>query len=548
MDRRKYNIFYIRLTVIIVIAYMLFFQPEQIRHQYWAYGYVAGYLLTNIVLFRLPQAYYLKSGFYYCLVLFDTGMITLGIFLSNQSDMVLYLIYFFIIGIAAMSMNLLYMMLNISVFILVYGWILYTQGKFSGELASLYALRLPFIFAVTLMFGYIINRIFKDIQKDIQEREDKYFALVESINSPVYMVDASGAYLSVNDTLADELQTSKDDISGRLFSDFHSAKESATFMDHVRQIFQDGASRMFESYNPELDKWTLRTMSPLIDRETQKIQAVSVVSKDTTDRVKAEHKLRKAYEQLQQTQEQLIRKNKMEALGRLSAGIAHQLRNPLEIIVMGLDFLKKQLNDPNDMVQMGLQKIQKAVHRADTIIEDFLQFSKTTEFQLRSLDICPFLEETIDMVEYKAKERTMKLVLECPEPWLQVQADKSTLQQVFINLMNNGLEAMSPGDTLTMRVFRSGPEVRSVVQPEASPSGQGDWVVVQVIDSGEGIPEETVDQIFEPFYTSKGAAKGTGLGLSIASMIIERHGGRIEVKSKAGYGSTFSVFLQQADA
>ncbi len=547
MDNRKYNIFYIRLTVILVIAYMLFFQPEQIRYQFWGYLYVAAYLLTNIIIFRLPQAYYLKPAFYYSLVFFDTGMIALGIFLSNQSDMFFYLIYFFIIGIAAMSMNLIYMMLNISVFIIVYGWILYNEGKFSGDLASLYALRLPFIFAVSLMFGYIINRIFKDIQKNIQERDDKYFALVESINSPVYLVDEAGLYLSVNDTLADELQTSKDAIRGCFFNDFHSPEESAVFMKHVKQIFMSGASRMFESYNPQLDKWTLRTMSPLIDRDTQKVQAVSVVSKDTTDRVKAEQELRQAYEQLQQTQEQLIQKNKMEALGRLSAGIAHQIRNPLEIILMGSEFLEKQLKGSNDLVQMGLQKIKSAVNRADTIIEDFLKFSKTTEFQLSSLDICPFLEETIEMVEYKARKRNMKVDLDCSESWLQVQADKSTLQQVFINLMNNGLDAMSDGETLTLRVFQSSTLPRTEAEQGVSAHSQEEFVVVQVIDRGEGIPKEKISQIFEPFYTSKGAVKGTGLGLSIAVMIIERHGGKIEVKSKEGYGSVFSVFLRQAE-
>ncbi|MCF8104759.1 MAG: PAS domain-containing protein [Desulfohalobiaceae bacterium] len=542
---RKWNIFYIRLTVIVVIAYMLFFQPDLIKYQYWAYAYVALFLLSNIIIFRLPDRFYSGKNFYYFLVFFDTGMIALGIFLSNQADMFFYLIYFFIIAIAAMSMNFKYMMLNITMFIFVYGFIMYNEGKFSGDMASLYALRLPFIFAVTLMFGYTMTRIFHELQKSIQDRDDKYFSLVESINSPVYMVDRNGRYLSVNDTLATEVKTAKEKLIGKYFSDFHRFNENRLFMKNVNQVFSTGNSVMFETYNPDQDKWTLRTMSPFKDREKEFVQAVSVVSKDTTERVKAEQKLRQAYEQLRQTQEQLIQKNKMEAVGRLSAGIAHQMRNPLEIILMGLDFLEKNIKDSGKTVGLSLEKIKKAVYRADRIVEDFLQFSKTTRFQLDPVDICPILREALDMVEHRARKMEIRTALNCPFSELRVMADKTTLQQVFINLMNNGLEAMQPGGILEVKVLNGRGEVDLQKRRDLKDNEQ-DFVIVQVIDQGQGIPREEMSQVFEPFYTSKGEVNGTGLGLSIANMIIERHGGKIEIESEEGQGSTFSIYVKKA--
>lgn len=547
---RKSSIFYIRLTVAIIMAYMAVLEPHGIDFKYWSYLYVAIYMGTNLIISAISEDYFYNKKFYYLLVSFDSVMIAVGLFLTAQADSYFFLLYFLIIGIAAMNMNLVYLIINTLMFIIIYGWLLYITGHFQGEMVTLYTLRLPFVLIVSLLFGYIIECVVFDVNKNIKESEEKLRSLVESINSPVFMLDREGRFLSVNDNLISELGLPRNRILHRYFSEFYPKEESEVFKDNVWQVFVNERPREFVSYNSNQDKWSLNVLSPVKEFKTNKVKATSVVSQDITEKVRSEQALRQAYDDLKKTQDQLIQKNKMEAIGRLASGVAHQIRNPLEIILMGVEYLDDLLDDNKEQSKQVINKIKSAVYRANRTIDDVLRFSRNTEFSFESIYICSLVEEAIGFLKHKLVENNIHINTYYYDRDLCVQADKNTLQQVFINIMTNAIEAMQEDGCLTIRVLNyqvsenQGTNSENGREKETKPVSN--WVVVEIEDNGPGMPESVASKIFEPFYTTKQNSQGTGLGLSLANLIIERHHGQIELDSKEDKGTKFIVKLLPA--
>ena len=537
---RKSNIFYIRLTAIITLAYMLVFEPGYFETKIWSYLFIAVYMGSNLILSFLPEWVYFTRRFFNLLVCFDTVMIAVGIFLAGQVETSFYLIYFFIIGIASLSTDFRYLMANTAMFVIIYGWIMATQGRFQGELATMYALRLPFIFVVSLLFGYIIDSLIKDMNKELRDSEEKFRTLVQSIEGYVFMVDTKGLFLSVNKALASFLRLSEEKIVGRPFTKILSGNFLEALVPRVKQVMTSEESTQFEWHEEKSGKWYLSSLHPVFDSQTQELSAVSVVSKDTTERVQAEKELLQAYEQLQRTQEQLIQKSKMETLGRLSSGIAHQLRNPLEIILIGTEFIEGGVDKLDEQMSKAVHKIKQAVSRANNIVEDFLRFSRSPNFTLSPVSICTLLEETKTLVEHKIQKQHIDFSLDCREQEFWIQGNHGALQQVFLNLFSNAIEAQGEKGRVKVTVQREKNPDTAAQGPDSS------RVVVEVADNGPGIQEKDLSNIFEPFYSTKKDTQGTGLGLSIAKMIVEQHQGKIEAQSDQGQGSRFRIYLQPA--
>ncbi len=450
---RKNNIFYIRLTVIIVIAYMLLIESTSIDRSPWPYFYLAIYMGTNLFLSQLPNHYFHQKQFYYLLAAFDTCMIALGIFLVGQADSFLFVIYFLIIGISAMNRNIKYLMLNTLMFIIIYGWIMYISGQFHGEDAVRYALRLPFIWAFAILIGYIIECVIYDLNKSIGELEEKYRSLVQSIDSPIFMLDQEGRFIYVNEKMLSNFKTTEEQIQNKHFSNIFSAVEADLVEHNLDYVFGQKKSTQFVSFNQRQDQWFLNIFSPVKDFASDSIKAVSAVSKDITENVKSEHALRKAYENLKQAQDQLIQKNKLEALGRMASGIAHQIRNPLEIILFGVEFLEELGYRKDQLARQSIDKIKTATHRVNRIVHDVLQFSRNSSFILDAVNIHSLLKESIEFIEHKIAESNIQLEINCSDSNLLVFADRSTLQQVFLNILNNAIEAMENNGQLRIRTY-----------------------------------------------------------------------------------------------
>jgi signal transduction histidine kinase len=227
-------------------------------------------------------------------------------------------------------------------------------------------------------------------------------------------------------------------------------------------------------------------------------------------------------------QKKLIEYEKLSALGRLTANVAHEIRNPITVIGGLTERLKKTIPHGTKEKEY-LELISLEAKRLEEILKDVLVFSNKPFFLKEKQDINKIIEESLDAYEDAYKRYLIKIHKYFGNV-TQVYIDKRLVKEAISNLISNAIDAMPDGGTLT------------IVTSEDSLSGKN-YVTVKVIDTGVGISEENIRMIFEPFFTTKVAKKETGLGLPITKKIVEGHGGFIKVDSSAGKGSTFSLFF-----
>jgi PAS domain S-box-containing protein len=228
-----------------------------------------------------------------------------------------------------------------------------------------------------------------------------------------------------------------------------------------------------------------------------------------------------------QTQEQLAQSAKLSALGQMAAGIAHEINNPLGNI---LGYTQLLLEEPalSDEIRQDLQRIEdRAVHTRE-IVQNVLAFARRSPLKVQPCNINQIVKESIGQLSDESRRLgvTMQSDLDANLP--EVQVDPSQIQQVFNNLVRNGIQSMSEGGKLKVKTRLS---------------DHDHSILIDFLDTGPGIPDESIKQIFDPFFTTKEVGAGTGLGLSISYGLVEAHGGTIEVESQVGVGSKFTVAL-----
>jgi PAS domain S-box-containing protein len=248
----------------------------------------------------------------------------------------------------------------------------------------------------------------------------------------------------------------------------------------------------------------------------------------TIEKVRLYEETCRAYEDLRKTQEQLLQSEKMSAVGQLIAGVAHELNNPLTAILGYAQLLESEgLSDrPADFVS----KLFKQAQRTHRVVQSLLSFARQRKPQKEHVDICKVLDETLALRDYDLRVNNINLQREFESPAPAVTADPHQLEQVFLNIINNAVDAMlegGQGGTLKAHVYTKDGNVHT-----------------EFHDSGPGIKEP--HRIFEPFYTTKGVGKGTGLGLSICYGIIQEHGGQIHAKNQPTGGGVIEVVLPSA--
>jgi signal transduction histidine kinase len=239
-------------------------------------------------------------------------------------------------------------------------------------------------------------------------------------------------------------------------------------------------------------------------------------------------RLKKEEEERTNTERHLARTERMASLGRLSAGVAHEINNPLGGILNCLNLLAQD-NLPQEKKEEYLSLMQDGLKRIQKAIRNMLEYSQEQTQDLIPTDINTVIDQTLLLVGYLLEEKGIKLEknYSCSCEISSVLLDRHQISHVFLNLIVNAIQAMdSEGDILKIET-----------------SSDNSYCRIEISDNGQGIAEEDMDRIFEPFFTTKDVGEGTGLGLPVSLGIIKRHGGNISVKSKLGRGSTFTVTL-----
>ncbi|MBN2293681.1 MAG: PhnD/SsuA/transferrin family substrate-binding protein [Pirellulales bacterium] len=246
--------------------------------------------------------------------------------------------------------------------------------------------------------------------------------------------------------------------------------------------------------------------------------AVSQYRKELVERIRAEEALQKS-EQLRATTE------KLAAIGRLAAGVAHEINNPLTG-VLTFSHLLREKEDLDVQDREDLDLIIRETTRASNIVHNLLDFARERPTEKQVLDVNEVVRWTIHLLGNQEAFQNIRVFEDFEENLPGVDADENQVQQVLVNLMLNACAAMPNGGTLTLSTtFRDGK------------------VHIAVADTGTGIKREHIERIFDPFFSTKGVGKGTGLGLSVSYGLVHQHGGTLEVESQEGLGSTFTVIL-----
>ena len=256
--------------------------------------------------------------------------------------------------------------------------------------------------------------------------------------------------------------------------------------------------------------------------------------------------VRKYQAELRATQLQLIQSEKLDSIGRMAAGVAHEVKNPLMMILTGIKVLAKRVPVTDEQTRLLLQDMEDAVERADRIIGGLLNYSRDRDLDLVSADLNDTIERSAMLVKHDLENAHITLVSTLEPGLPKLQLDEFKMQQVFVNLVTNAIHAIERDGEIRVTTSLEQMTRDSLVgvrKSERFSIGER-AVVVRIEDSGPGIPEEYLQKIFDPFFSTKPTGRGTGLGLSVSQQIVEMHGGTIEVGNRDTGGARVTVTLK----
>ncbi|MCL6638914.1 MAG: GAF domain-containing protein [Firmicutes bacterium] len=354
-------------------------------------------------------------------------------------------------------------------------------------------------------------RLYKQVSRAKREWEETFKAVTE----PILLIDTCYNILRCNDRLPPEMDALKQERGNKCYRVLWGLDEPCAdcLMDEVLKTRQPVYRRVQMDSGRVLDI----NYYPVFNDEKQ-ISAVIHHMKDITEKTKMEA--------------QLVQSAKLAAIGEMAAGVAHELNNPMTVIIGTAQLLLRDA-EAGQLDAESLKDIVNCGLRCKKIIQNLLTFSRQDQYPFSPTDLNAEIENVLSLIQYQVNKNKINIVLNLHPSLPSVTANGHQLQQVLINFLLNARDALE------------GVERDKVIEVASSVREDGGkkWVVVSVRDNGTGIAPENLPKIFNPFYTSKEAARGTGLGLSVSLGIAEAHGGTIEVESTAGAGSVFSLVL-----
>ena len=399
--------------------------------------------------------------------------------------------------------------------------------------------------------------ILKEMEDALWQERNLLRSVIDNVPDFIFAKDTAGHYTLSNLAHAHFLgEDSPDQVHGKTVYDVfprdiadRSHADDVTVLESEKPIFN-----RIESPAPQ--QWLSTCKIPIFSTSGE-IAGLVAISRDITEQKRAKEELEKtnfelcrsreellkAVDELRSVQLQLVEAEKMKLVGRLAAGVAHEVKNPLAIIGMGLEYLKHQVfTDPN--VPLVLEEIRAAVQRADSVVRELLDFSAPKKMNRVPTDVNRLIQNALVLARGDLGVRKIAVLEELASDLPLVRLDSMKIEQVLVNLFTNAAHAMEAGGTLTVRTF-----TQQVIGIGANVSRSDNFrpggrvVTIEVLDTGCGVSESMLGKVFEPFFTTNPTGKGTGLGLTVTKTIIDLHGGTIEIGNRPEGGACVTVVL-----
>ena len=372
----------------------------------------------------------------------------------------------------------------------------------------------------------------KRAEEALRESEERFRSVIDNSPSGIHVKDLEGRYTLVNRWFAERQSCSPEEMIGKMSNDFFPAEFAELYNAQSQEVLETGNVVEREYTMPFPDgarRTTISTKFPITSGDGR-IVGVGSISTDIT-------KQRKVEEQLRESQ-------KMEAVGQLAGGIAHEFNNNLQIIVNGVQLARDGTRDPR-MVEKYLDMTLKSAERSAELTQQLLAYSRKTPLMPTAIDLNALIFDLTKLVR-PIIGSDIEIRFDPAENLVPVIADDGMIKQSLINLCINARDAMPDGgrlifETRNHHADQEFCDLHGCEQP-------GGYALISVSDSGVGMTTEIREHIFEPFFTTKEVGQGTGLGLAMVHGIVQQHDGVIEAFSKPGGGTTFNIYLPKADS
>lgn len=394
------------------------------------------------------------------------------------------------------------------------------------------------ITAVVILFAFItmerlwlqnLERVVEEKTSSLEEKahelrqsEERYRSLIESADDMIYTLDREGKVLSTNRYYSLLAKQNAEDVAGKRITDLIQYDEPGKIIPLIENVLSTHATIDHEEHLMigGNEYWLASKYKPIFSGGV-KTHTVLVISRDITKQKSLET--------------QLFHTDKLASLGSLSAGVAHEINNPIAIILGFAETLLGRFSKGSKEHEF-LAVIERQAVNCQRIVEKLMQFSRIPEKTTTETDVLKDLQRVLNVIKNTLLTEKIELKTAISNTLPQVRGDGSQLEQVFLNIIKNSITAMNNGGTLTISARKT-----------------DDMVNIEFADTGHGIPRKYMDKIFEPFFTTKKVGEGTGLGLSVSYGIIKKFGGDILVESQTANrgkipGTIFSILLPIAES